>query len=174
MYTHGRNNAYQICSKLHKRLRDWIELVTIQHTQSQHTQSNKPVHINCFNMSLLMPNPRCYMIYCNSEKVNFYMVQICHGPSNTVKLLLYRITTRMPIARYCVIVSHACQIVYKVKPKSVYCTLAKEGPLRNVGSPLHFRHNFLQKSSVYSNMRLCVAALENAAKMAFLWGLNFE
>ena len=33
--------------------------------------------------------------------------------------------------------------------------------------------NFLLRSSVNSNMCPCVAALENAAQMAGLWGLNF-
>ena len=32
--------------------------------------------------------------------------------------------------------------------------------------PPHFGLNFLLRSSVYSNMRPCVAALENAAQMA--------
>ena len=38
----------------------------------------------------------------------------------------------------------------------------------------HFGLNFLLRSSVYTSMRPCVAALENAAQMAGLWGLNFE
>ena len=50
----------------------------------------------------------------------------------------------------------------------IYCTLAKEGPLWNVGPPPHFVLNFLLRSNVYSNMGPCVAALENAAQMAGL------
>ena len=52
--------------------------------------------------------------------------------------------------------------------RCIYRTLAKEGPLRNVGL------NFLLRSSVYSNMRPCVAALESAARMHEMAGLYFH
>ena len=38
----------------------------------------------------------------------------------------------------------------------------------------HFELNFLLRSSVYSNMHPCVAALEVSAQMTGLWGLNFK
>ena len=48
-----------------------------------------------------------------------------------------------------------------------YRTLAKEGPLGNIGPPptLQFGLNLLLRSNIYLNMRPCVAALENAAQM---------
>ena len=45
-----------------------------------------------------------------------------------------------------------------------YRTLAKEGPLQNIGPP----PLGLLRSNVYPNMRPCVAAFENAAQMAGL------
>ena len=53
-------------------------------------------------------------------------------------------------------------------------TLAKEGPLRNVGPPPYFGLYFLLRSSVYSNMHPCVASLESAAQMHEMARLNFE
>ena len=52
----------------------------------------------------------------------------------------------------------------------MYCTHVpyprKSGPTTECRPTPHFGLNFLLSSSVYSNMRLCVAALENAAQMA--------
>ena len=49
----------------------------------------------------------------------------------------------------------------------------ERGPTTECPPTPHFGLNFLLRSSVYSNMRPCVAALEKAAQMASLWGLNF-
>ena len=59
----------------------------------------------------------------------------------------------------------------------IYHTLAKEGPpgpTTECRPTLHFGLNFLLRSSVYSNMRPCVAALESAAQMHEMAGLYFE
>ena len=44
----------------------------------------------------------------------------------------------------------------------------ERGPTTECRPTLHFGLNFLLRSSVYSNMRPCVPALENAAQMAGL------
>ena len=49
----------------------------------------------------------------------------------------------------------------------------ERGPTAECPPTPHFGLNFLLRSSVYSNMCPCVAALENAAQMAGLRGLNF-
>ena len=50
----------------------------------------------------------------------------------------------------------------------------ERGPTTECQPTPNFRLNFLLRSRIYSNMRPCVAALENAAQMAGLWGLNFK
>ena len=44
----------------------------------------------------------------------------------------------------------------------------KRGPTTEYRPTPHFGLNFLLRSNVYSNMRPCVAALENTAQMAGL------
>ena len=50
----------------------------------------------------------------------------------------------------------------------------ERGPHYGMSAHPHFGLNFLLRSSVYSNMRPCVPALENAAQMGGLLGLNLE
>ena len=100
------------------------------------------------------------------------MVQICHGPSNTVKLLLYSsvVENNHKNADCTVLRNSITCMPDSVQSKAKKCILypRERGPTTECRLTLHFRLNFLQKSSVYSNMRPCVAALENAAQMAGL------
>ena len=50
----------------------------------------------------------------------------------------------------------------------------ERGPTTECRPTPHFGLNFLLRSSVYSNMRPCVAALESAAQMHEMAGLYFE
>ena len=50
----------------------------------------------------------------------------------------------------------------------------ERGPTTEYRPTSQFGLNFLLRSNVHSNMRQCVAALENVTQMAGLWGLNFK
>ena len=72
----------------------------------------------------------------------------------------YRLSIEVGMARVC----HNIIIPY---PR-------ERGPTTECRPTPHFGLNFLLRSSVYLNMRPCVAALESAAQMHEMARLNFE
>ena len=119
-----------------------------------------------------MPNPRRCTIYCNSEKVNFYMLQIWHGPSNTVKLLLYSsVVENNHKNADCMVLRNSIMCMPdSVQSKAKKCTLypGERGPTTECRLTPHFGLNFLQRSIAIVFTRIYAHGLENAAKMAFL------
>ena len=115
-------------------------------------------------------------------------------PEDGIPLLQYMTVRASLIQRYLdgegweatTIMHQNCQYIFRGEPERapntrgtgsnflMYIPYPRErGPTTECPPTPHFGLNFLLRSSIYSNMRPCVAALENVAQMAGLWGLNF-